>query len=256
VATIGDNGKIDPSKGSIISIFGRMRSGKSVMGLTLFRSSPGDRIVLDVAGDDGPEGEDILELEGQKDDLPAKWPEWRRDGDKPMTLRYVPDPGSPTYLEDMDAVVGLALARGECCLLVHEVLELAPAGRTPPNTRRALGQGRHKGATTQIYCGPRTQGINPLVIAQSDLVYCFELKKADDRDVIADNIGWDKREYSELVVGLRPYEHLVYDQNVPAPEPGADDDRLAIYQPLPAAQVESTLRWAKGYRPKREQAMA
>jgi hypothetical protein len=255
MSTIGPDGRIDPSKGRIIALFGRKGSGKSVMGLTLFRSYPGDRVVLDIAGDDGPVGEDIIDLVGNKDELPTRWPEWRRVDGKPMTLRYKPDPGSPTYLEDMDAVVGIALDRGECCLLVHETTELARAVGTPPNTRRALGQGRHNGATTQIYCAPRTQGINRLVIQQADLVEVFELKGAGDRDVIAEDIGWDKKEFSEIVVALQPFWHAVYDQNIAPPLAGEDDQRLAVHAPLPEAEVRRTLRWAQGYRPKREQAL-
>ena len=252
MSTFDDQGRIDPSKGRIISVFGRKGSGKSVIALSLFRSYPGDRVVLDIAGDDGPMGEDIYEIRGTKDEIPTRWPEWRRDGEKPMTLRYVPDMRSPTYLDDMDAVVGLVLDRGECCMLVHECLELCPASATPPNTRRALGQGRHMGATTQIYCGPRSQGINRLVMQQSDLVYTLELKSKDDRDTIAENIGWDKREFSDVVVGLPQYWHALYDQNIPPPAPGEQDQRLAVYRPLPEAEVRRTVRWAQGYRPRSE----
>jgi len=141
---------------------GLKRSGKSLLALSVFMAYPGDRIVLDIAGDDGPVGPDVITVQGTvvDGDLPGAWPEYLRKYDDrgrplPMTLRYVPDAGSPTFREDMDHIVGLAMAHGECCLLVHEAQVLAAANKTQKHTLRLLMHNRHGGATTALFCGPR-----------------------------------------------------------------------------------------------------
>ena len=120
-------------QGLIVSCFGKKRSGKSVMGRVLFDSYPYDRVVISANRDDGPYVDprrDVFLLRGNADDLPVDWPEdWRRDGRR-MTLRYEPDPGSATVLEDVDAVLGMARRRGHVCVLVHEVGLIAPVGRS------------------------------------------------------------------------------------------------------------------------------
>jgi hypothetical protein len=249
MSTFNEKGEIDPDTGVIITCIGKKKSGKSVMGLLYFRAYPYDKIVIDVAGDDGPIGEDVITIEGTADDMPTRWPEWRRDGDKPMILRYVPDPGSKTFLEDMDAAVGLALAHGKCAILIHEMGVLAEAGRTPRNTRRLLMHNRHNGATTAIFCGPRAQRVDALALQQADLVYTFELQGEADRKRIAGDIGWNPREFSEYVHALGPHEHLLFDANIPKPAEGEPDTRLQAREALPLDVVHDVTRWAKGYRP-------
>jgi len=252
MSTFNERGEIDPKQGAIITCIGKKRSGKSVMGLLFFRAYPGDKIVIDVAGDDGPVGEDVITIKGTAEDLPARWPEWLRNGDDPMILRYVPDAGSKTMIEDMDAAVGLALAHGECAILVHEIGVLAKAGSTPRHTRRLLMHNRHNGATTAIFCGPRAQTVDTLVLQQADLVFTFELQGDADRKRIAEDIGWNPREFSQLVHGLGPHEHLMFDANMPKPQAGEPDSRLQHREALPLEVVQDVKRWAEGYRPKRE----
>ncbi|HWB34592.1 MAG TPA: hypothetical protein VHA75_01060 [Rugosimonospora sp.] len=248
MSTFEKDGSIDPSAGRIISCFGRKGSGKSVMALAHFRAYPYDRIVIDPSGDDGPVGEDVHELKGDVSALPARWPEMHRVDEQPMTLRYVPDMGSSTALEDMDAVVGLAMHHGRCALLVHEVGLIAPAGRTPPNMRRLLNANRHR-QVTAIFCGPRPQTIDPLVLAQSDLVYTFDLANPNDRKRIAEEIGWNPREFDAGVHELAWHEYLLFDRNEDKPAPGQVDLRLLHYPPLPREDVDDILRWARGQRP-------
>lgn len=254
MSTFSPNGEIDPNRGVIITCIGKKRSGKSVMGLLYFRAYPYDKIVIDVAGDDGPTGPDVITLAGTKETLPSRLPTWRRDGNKPLIYRYVPDPGSDTMLEDMDHVIGLALDHGRCCVLVHEIGVLAQAGRTPRNTRRLLMHNRHNGATTAIFCGPRRLNVDPLVCAQADLVYVFELQGENDRTQIAQDIGWNPREFSELVHDLGPHEHLLFDANVSKSREGPDT-RLQIREALPLAVVQDVEKWAAGYRPKTQQGL-
>ncbi len=263
MSTFTDDGGIDPTRGVIITCVGKKRSGKSIMGLLFFRAYPGDKVVIDVAGDDGPVGEDVVTIEGQgfwkgapggrreydPGDLPMSWPDHLRDGEKPMIVRYVPDPRSETYLMDMDHIVGLAMAHQDCAILVHEIQALAPAGQTPPNMRRLLMHNRHQ-RITAIFCGPRSQTIDILVLQQSDLIYTFELQGVEDRKRIAENIGWNVREFDAAVLDLGRHEHLVFDANVDKPQYEEEDTRLVHMGAVPPDEVEKIKRWAAGYRTK------
>jgi hypothetical protein len=267
--TFNKDGELEFSDGLIITCVGKKKSGKSVMGLLVFQSYPRDRVVVDVAGDDGPVREfdgrvvnpDVFDVEGTVDELPRRWPEHWRNEERPMTLRYVPDAGSATFLEDMDAVVGLALAHGDCAILIHEVGRVAPAGRTPPHMSRLLQHNRHRGVTA-ILCGPRPKGIDPLVMSQADLVYVFALPNMLDRQRIAENISWNQADFDLAVRRLGPHEHLRYDDNWPPPavdddgEPIEPDYRLVHCEALPEDDVRQVLRWAKGHAPARAPAGA
>lgn len=244
-------GELDIGDGRLILCVGKKRSGKSVMALVIFRSFPWDKIVIDVAGDDGPAGPGVIEIHGTVDELPRRWPEEQRENPgQPMILRYVPDAGSPTMVEDMDAVVALALAHGRstghCGLLVHEMGVLAKSGSTPPATRRLLMHNRHN-SVTGIFCCPRMIGVDPLVGGQADLVYGFDLPQLSDRKRLAEDIGWPIDELSAAFHGLQLHEYLRYDANEPKPEHEDDEDwRLVHFPPLPADVVDATKRWADG----------
>jgi hypothetical protein len=215
------------------------------MALLLFERYPYDKVVIDVAGDDGPTGPDIVQLSGTVDTMDRKWPEYRRTDDRPMILRYVPDAGSPTFLEDMDAVVGMAMQHGHCAILIHEMGVLAQANRTPAHTRRLLMHNRHA-HVTGIFCMPRPMTVDPLVIAQSDLIYTFELPNPADRRRVAEVAGWDVDDFDAGVHGLRPHGYLLFDANLPQPEDGQRDMRMLDMPPLPADVVASVKRWAAG----------
>lgn len=245
-----ERGQLDPAAGRIVTCLGKKGSGKSVMGLLIAHSYPYDIVVVDVALDDGPMPgpgtHDVLQLSGPVHELPAKWPEHRRRDDRPMILRYVPDPGSPTYAEDMDHMVGVAMSHGRCLLLVHEMGVLAESGKVPPHTRRFLRFNRHR-KVTGVFCSPRTLTMDPLVIGQADVVYVFELQTKPDRERIAGTIGWDLRDFDAAVLSLGRHEYLRYDANEPKPEfPDDEDLRLVHYPALPQDVVDQTLRWARG----------
>lgn len=257
MGSFNSRGQLDVLDGRIIVCQGKKRSGKSIMAGLFAMSYPGDLVVLDIAGDDGPTGKHVIDLSGTVDDIARRWPEERREGDARMVLRYVPDPGSPTFLDDMDAVVGLALhhgkVRGRCALLVHEMGVLAKVHQTRPHTRRALMHNRHH-KLTMILCMPRSKVVDPLVLGQADLVYTFTLPNPDDRQRTAETIGWDPAELSEAVHGVPWHGYIRYDANEDAAEPpaGADptvwerehpDMRLVEYPPLPAEDVRRVQRW-------------
>lgn len=234
-------GRLVIGDGLLISIFGKKRSGKSVMGRLLLHTYPGDTMVIAANHDDGPfeDKQRVFEIAADAESMPRRWPEHLRpDKGVPMCLRIQVDPGSPTFLEDQDAAVGLALRHGNCAVLVHEIGLLAPSNRVPPHTRRLLHANRHRGVTG-ILCGPRPITVDPLVIGQSDLIYVFEMQVAADRKRVAETIGWDVADFDAAVEELGRYEYLRFDANEERPEEGEEDLRLIHLDPLPEDVVRA-----------------
>lgn len=254
------NGELDTSKGMILAFLGKKRSGKSVLALYWFRSFPGDKAVIDVAGDDGPMGPGVVEIRGTVEDLPRSWPEHLRPAKGvPMILRYVPDPKSPTLLEDIDCFLGMCYAHSSkekpVAVLVHEMGVAAPAGKTKANTRAALMHNRHHGLNLFL-CMPRALDVEKLVLYQTDLCHNFEMPSQADRDRVAETIGWDKADYTDALEELGPNEYLRFDANIgkpPNPPAGVTreawerehpDFRLIHADALPEDVVRETLEWA------------
>ncbi len=247
-STFGPDGRIPRDKGLIIGCLGRKGSGKSAMAVHLFRSFTGDRLVLDIAGDDGPAGNDVTTIEGTADTLPGEWPEYLRKYDDdgrplPMTLRYVPDPGSPTEIADMDAALAMAATRPGCCVLVHEMGRVCQVHKVPPTARRYLMHNRHF-PVNLIWAMPRALGADPLTYGQANLLFIFKLPNPDDRKRVADTIGIDAAYFESAVISLRGHEHLMFDASQEEPEPGQPDLRLVKCSPLPSEWVSSNDRWA------------
>jgi hypothetical protein len=233
--SFNSRGELEISDGLIISCFGKKRSGKSLMGRLLAFSYPRDVLVIAANHDDGPfpdPDRGIHEIDADAESMPRRWPEHLREDKERMTLRIQVDAGSPTFLEDQDAAVGLALRHGNCAVLVHEVGLLAPSNRVPPHMRRLLHANRHRGVTA-ILCGPRPLTVDALVLAQSDVVYAFEMQVPQDRKRLAETVGWDPRDMDEAIEGLGPHEYLRYDANMPKPEDGEEDLRLVHFPALP-----------------------
>lgn len=255
--TFNSRGELEPSAAALIGCFGRKGSGKSIMALVYLRSWPYDAVVIDVAGDDGPvphklgEGtHDVFDMHGTVDELPTKWPEGLRHEGRPMILRYLPDAGSDTELADMDKMVGLAYHHSDdprpVMLVIHEIGRVAPANRTPPHMRRVLNHSRHR-RLTAVFCGPRPQTVDPLVLAQLDLTYVFELQNPADRRRIAETIGWNPADFDAHVDDLGRHEYLRHDAREEKPVTEDEPDRrLVVFEPLPEDVVASTKKWASG----------
>lgn len=248
-----DDGLLDISKAPIVMCAGRKGSGKTTTALMFLRSFPYDAVVIDVAGDDGPMGPGIVEWSDTAEFLPRSFPVDATERDQGrIILRYVPDAGSPTFLQDMDAVVGIAMHHSTkerpALLVVHEAGVAAPANRTQPHMRRVLAHNRHNGLVC-IFTMPRTQTIDPAIIGQSDVGYVYDLPNPHDRRRVAEEIGWDPRAFAAGVAGLEQYECLRYDVKEPAPAPGAPDYRLIHLPALPADEVAAVERWARARKP-------
>lgn len=242
--SFNERGELEIGDGKIVCCFGKKRSGKSVLGKLLRASYPGDTMVIAANHDDGPfaDGKTVHEVTGDVTSLPAKWPEHLREAPTvPFCLRVQVDPGSPTFLEDQDHAIGLALGHGNCAVLVHEVGLLAPSNRVPPHMRRLLQANRHR-KVTAILCGPRPITVDQLVIGQADLVYIFEMPIAADRKRVAETIGWKVPDLEEAVDDLGPHEYLRFDANEPKPVAGEDDMRLVHFPPLPEDVVKAVDR--------------
>lgn len=213
---VGDEMPVfDPTRPMIVSAWGRKRSGKSHFNRRLFRSWPYDKLAIDVNGDADPGPESIAVHKDGMGLLPSRFPDVApavpgapRPG--PRTLVYRADPGSATYDDDLDRATGMVLYPQDHPALVWigEVGEFMPsAQRTRPHMRRLLMQNRHYNASA-LFDGPRPVNVNPLVLGQSDFVAVFDLPNPDDRQRIAETIGYPpKRFYEECETTFRRGEH-------------------------------------------------
>lgn len=213
-----------------ICAVGRKGSGKSELARVLYLAYPFDRCVIDPTGDVGP----TLPADSFRDvrePLPAKWP--RRDDEKVSSLRYKPRRSDPAYLEHLDRVIGWQLEhKGPSCLWVDEIGRVAKRDKTLPRMSELLEEGRHS-EVTLITCGPRPVEIDPLVIAQADYVYIFDLPQPGDRRRLADVMGYDAETLDDAIEALPQYGYLRFDAK-------AHKDsglRLVEFDPLPAELV-------------------
>lgn len=250
MSSFNSAGEIDMSNGAIIDCIGKKRSGKSVMASLLMQSFPGDVIVIDPAGDDGPTGPDVVEWRGTVETLPGEFPEYaRKQKGQRVILHYVPDPGSPTELQDMDAVVGVAMEHSTkdvpAMLVIHETGRVMPAGRTPPHVRRYLNHNRHRGLVG-VNCMPRPKTVDPLVVTQADLLYVFTLPHPDDRKRIAEETGTDPRQLDDALDHLRPHGYLRIDTNwAEADATDEDDGPVTDWPGLPEDVVRMVKAWTE-----------
>lgn len=205
--------ELDPRLSHFITFVGRKGSGKSQLARAFWLSYPYDRLVVDPTGDVDPGDPEAKPLTVP---MPAKWPAPELDDHgrpKRQTLRFVPDMGSPTAVDDMDRAVGLAHwhpAR-RAMLWIDEIGTLTRPSYTPPHLSRALHQGRHQ-RLTALFCGPRPVNIDPLVLAQADYVAVFDLPNPNDRRRVADSCGIEPREFDAWHAQLPEHGFLWFDQ--------------------------------------------
>jgi hypothetical protein len=230
-----DDGMLDPDKPVFITLLGKKGQGKSKLARVIFNSYPYDRAILDVNGTDKPDEVDKPETGFHEIDfVPEVWPEDLREGEKPLTLYFKPDAGKDDFQEVQDKFVGLCFRHGSMLLLVHEMGVLARSNRTLPQTRRMLHQGRHRNMSA-LMCAPRPVTMEPLVIAQSDLVYIFKLPNPKDRRLVADVIGWEPEDLDLAIRELGDHEYLRYDDS----EPEDSAMKLVSFDALPESEIAS-----------------
>jgi nucleoside-triphosphatase THEP1 len=205
--------EIDPDKGAFVFATGKKGSGKSVLCRDLFDAFPYDRLVIDPTGDVTRD----LRAAGVKvrqlaDPLPGRWPASLDESEPYVTLTYVPNMSQApaAAVDDMDRALGLALAHRRTLVWIDEIGLMTRAQSTPPQLQSALHQGRHR-QLTLIMAGPRPINIDPLCIAQADLIAVFALPNPRDRRRVAEEMGWPPAEFDAAVHGLGRHEYLWYD---------------------------------------------
>lgn len=195
--------KVDPTRNQILLFVGRKGSGKSAAAREYFRDWGGaDRFVIDPTGDADPGSpRQAWQPSRYADDLgtvrlnqlPASLPERpMHDGKRvPGVWRWVANPASPTYADDLDRAVGLSLfPKGRRTVTwIDEAADVFPSSGMGPHARTALAQSRHWHASYLICC-PRPMTISPLVLQQADRVLMFDVPGVADRQRLAETLGW------------------------------------------------------------------
>jgi hypothetical protein len=190
---------LDHTRPLFISAFGKKGGGKSAFNREIFKSYPGHKIAIDVNGNAEPgEGsEQITAADLRKQwPIPATMPGERR---KPRNLHYLADPGSPTYTDDLDRAVGMALLPKKLPVMLWsgECQELMPNGRGGPAIRRLLMQSRHYSMSV-LFDSPRPMWLDRLVLLQSNLIALFEMPDPDDQKRVAQVTGHRPAKFSEI----------------------------------------------------------
>lgn len=191
--------QLDARKPIWLTCLGRKGSGKSHLAHRFWDSYPYDRLLIDPNGDVGlgvAEPVEDLELP-----LPDRWPEVVDLADvdgrrrrRRQTLRFVADMRSPTFVDDMDRAVGLAMAKGDVLIWLDEAGMLTRASYTPPNTRWMQHQHRHHNVSV-LACQPRPIDISPLFISQANFIATFDLPHPRDRERLAGTMGFAPRDF-------------------------------------------------------------
>lgn len=134
---------------------------------------------------------------------------WRREAQPGrVALRYVPDGRLDPYeaLNDFCAWVWNWRNVWVCFEEVSESTRSSSAAGMPPELRRIVNQGRHRGIN-QLYCGLRYQEIPRPISAGADVQILFRSREPLDLDAMRSRIG---SEATEQVEGLGPHEALVF----------------------------------------------
>jgi hypothetical protein len=223
---------LDTSKNQLVLFVGRKGTGKSKAARMFYGWWPNiDKVCIDVAGDADP-GEDARRI---TDPLPKMMPA-RSEKDAPINLHYVADQRSPTYRDDLDRAVGIALLPRDrrSLLWIDEIGEVTQTNRTPPNLRTLLMQSRHFSASV-LMCGPRPRNIDRLCVAQADRILIFNVPLRDDREYIADNAGIDRGDLEaahEAARSIGPHAFVMWLADEP--------EQLYLCPPLPAEWLDIT----------------
>lgn len=218
----------DPRKSYYVFTSGMKGRGKSYYCRSWWDAYPFDKLVIDpthdVREDLRAEGIPFTDISGGV--LPVRLPSSLDDEHPFVTCVYCPDMGSPTVIDDIDRAAGLVL-RGRhqrAMLWLDEVGASSKGARSQPNARRILHHGRHHNLFL-LGADPRPMDIDPLWLAQADLIATYRTPLVYDSDRIADEIGYDRAEYAETNKRhCQGHAYTLYDRA---------DEQLYLMPPLP-----------------------
>lgn len=223
---------LDPTVPAIISVFGKKQSGKSTLNRAIYQSWRGDKFCIDVNGDARPGfGPDGLEgCEQLRQPLPMRMPD--RENNKPRNLYWRADPLSPTYVDDLDRALAIALYPQDRPVLVWagEVGEFCTkgGGRTGPFLRLVLRQNAHYNVTL-LDDDPRPINTNRLIIGQANHAITYRMPDPDDRIFFAKCAGIPPKDFEaahDELIARGQYWYLDYD---------AINDQLYLHPPIQIA---------------------
>jgi len=194
-------------KNRLILCVGFRGSGKSTVASSILGENDG-ALIFDPHGDDAYKGaapntaRSIDELED--------YCRWRRES-KPGTrtaIRYIPDGRIDPFeaLNDFCAWVWTWRNVWLCGDEVSECCRSVSSMGMPPELRRIVNQGRHRGIN-QVYCGLRYAEIPRPISAGADVQILFASREPLDLDAMRARIGM---EAAEEVQGLGRHEALAF----------------------------------------------
>jgi hypothetical protein len=196
---------IDPGRSNIILPTGKKGSGKSEVGHLIFNAWPDDRAVLDITGDARPDDPYSIPVvapfkplshyrglkRGLARDRGLPWP--APDGDRvTLWIRVTPQQEEKSFHRQQDDALALGLFPQDNRFLfwVDEYGRMVKKGGVAgPNLNLALQSSRHYGPLSLLLPCPRLRWIDPLTIQQTDLALIYKLANADDREILAKNLG-------------------------------------------------------------------
>jgi len=186
--------ELDPDRSTIAVAIGMKGHGKSEVLREIFNAWPYDRIVIDVTGDARPADPNLVVITAPiTTQLPAP-----AEGQHRVTAWVRLDPRRDNYIKDQDDALGLGLypRHRNTCIWVDEYAQMATPnlGKDNANLKLALQSSRHYHVTL-LLAFPRPTFVPVLTLAQADRVFIFKTPDITDRERIATNIGFPKREF-------------------------------------------------------------
>ena len=189
----------------IVLVCGFRGSGKSTLAAGILRRN-GGTFVFD------PHCDPVYQWVSNTARTPAEladYSRWHREAKPKRTaLRYIPD-GRLDPFDSLNDFCGWGWTWRNIWLCVEEVSEATrspSAAGMPPEVRRLVNQGRHRGIS-QIYCGLRYAEIPRPISAGADVQILFRCQEPLDLDSMRARIG---AEATDKVQGLGSHEALVF----------------------------------------------
>jgi hypothetical protein len=186
--------EIDPDRSNIVCAIGTKGSGKSEALRTIFNTWPYDRVVIDVTGDARPvDPATVVMTAPVPSQLPAA-----AEGQARVTAWVRLDPRRPSYADDQDDALGLALypRHRNTVAWVDEYAQMATANKWGPNLALALQSSRHY-HMSMLLAFQRPKTIPVLTLTQADRVFIFDVPIKTDREYIANNIGFEPARFEQ-----------------------------------------------------------